>query len=150
MHHLAEVLLRRWHGLLGLARQSPAAWHEERLREERVELENAASAVERLSETSDVFFSISRARYDGYPVEELPHLASRRHVLVYGYMLAKFTLRWAFYRTAAFLCGVPPVREVINPAKDHKIDGVAARHHIDPVPFKRVCRRLRRVWPLLP
>jgi hypothetical protein len=68
-------------------------------------------------------------------------------------MLAKYTLRWKFYRTAAILCSAPHydlVREVVNPSKDHKLDEVASRHQIDPVEFERVGRQLRRVWPLLP
>jgi hypothetical protein len=73
--------------------------------------------------------------------------------MVYAYMLAKYTLRWKFYRTTAILCNAPHydlVREVVNPSKDHKLDEVASRHQIDPVEFERVGRRLRRVWPLLP
>jgi hypothetical protein len=68
-------------------------------------------------------------------------------------MLAKFTLRWKFYRTAAVICNAPNydiVREVVNPNKDQKIEEVASRHQIDAVEFKRVCRQLRQVWPLLP
>ena len=42
------------------------------------------------------------------------------------------------------------VREVVNPSKDYKLDEVASRHQIDPVQFKQVGGRLRRVWPLLP
>jgi hypothetical protein len=68
-------------------------------------------------------------------------------------MLAKYTLRWKFYRTAAILCNIHHydiVREVVNPSKDHKLDEVASRYQIDPVEFKRVGCQLRRVWPLLP
>lgn len=42
------------------------------------------------------------------------------------------------------------VREVVNPAKDRKLEEVAARHQIDPAEFKRMGRKLRKVWPLLP
>jgi hypothetical protein len=51
------------------------------------------------------------------------------------------------------LCRAPRydlVCGVVNPSKDHKLDEVASRHQVDPVEFKRVGRRLRRVWPLLP
>lgn len=68
-------------------------------------------------------------------------------------MIGKFTLRWGFYRTAGLLCGVPrsrPICEVVNPAKVSKLDAVASRHPVDPVKFRRVAIRLRRVWPLLP
>src|SRR5262249_36418261 len=132
-----DALLRRWHRMLGLSRQSPPSWYRNRLREELRERRTAGTTFWRkLGETSDVFFSISRARYDGFPVRQLPPFAASRHGLVYGYMLAKYTLRWKFYRTAAMLCDTPRhgwVREVVNPSKDHKLDEVAARHQIDPV-----------------
>ena len=54
---------------------------------------------------------------------------------------------------AALLSGAPDaatVREVVNPAKDSKLDEVAVRHGIDLAVFRRVGRRLRCVWPLLP
>lgn len=51
----------------------------------------------------------------------------------------------------ALLCGAPAaVREVVNPAKDGKLDEVAVRHGINLVAFRRVGRTLRCVWPLLP
>ncbi|OTB11314.1 hypothetical protein K445DRAFT_307234 [Daldinia sp. EC12] len=149
---IAKKILRQWHKLLGLRRQTPLSWHRDRLREELQERRDATRPLEKLSETADVFFSISRAKYDGFPVRTLPHF-SVSHVLVYAYMLAKYTSRWAFYRVAAFLCGAPNygiVREVVNPAKDNKLDEVASRHHIDQREFKRIGRRLRRVWPLFP
>ncbi|KAI9677175.1 MAG: hypothetical protein M1829_002749 [Trizodia sp. TS-e1964] len=140
--------------MLGLARQSPPSWYRARLREELQERRTATTPWQKLSETSDVLFSISRAQFDGFPLRRLPPFDPARHFPVYAYMLAKYTLRWQFYRTAAAFCNNAPhydlVREVVNPAKDHKLEEVAARHHIDPVEFKRVGKRLRRVWPLLP
>ncbi|OCL13445.1 hypothetical protein AOQ84DRAFT_415280 [Glonium stellatum] len=153
MRLTGDTLLRRWYGMLGLSRQSPPSWYRDRLREELRERRIAKTPWQKLSETSDVFFSISRARYDGFPIQKLPPFVASRHVLVYAYMLAKYTSRWKFYRTAAILCNAPHyglVREVVNPSKDHKLDEVASRHQIDPVEFKRVGRQLRRVWPLLP
>ncbi|KAI0431300.1 hypothetical protein F5Y09DRAFT_355095 [Xylaria sp. FL1042] len=148
----SKTILYRWHKLLSLPRQSSSAWHRNRLREELAEYRAARSPLERLSETADVFFSLSRATYDGFPVHKLPRFAMR-HIPVYGYMLAKFTSRWLFYRALAFLCGAPyhvAVREVVNPDKDHKLDEVALRHHIDRRKFNLVGRRLRRFWPLFP
>ncbi|KAI1807830.1 hypothetical protein F4811DRAFT_549593 [Daldinia bambusicola] len=113
-------LLRPWHKLLGLQRQPRLSWHRARLHEELLERRDAKVALAKLSETADVFFAMSRAQHDGFPVRTLPRFAAR-HVLVYAYMLAKYTSRWAFYRVAAFLCGAPGrgvVREVANPAKD--------------------------------
>lgn len=81
---------------------------------------------------------------------------------MYIYMVAKFTLRWGFYRVAAGCCkrktkgleggkgGDRDVREVVNPGKDGKLDAVASRHGIDKEEFRKIARRLRWVWPLLP
>ncbi|KAH9203364.1 hypothetical protein DL95DRAFT_154077 [Leptodontidium sp. 2 PMI_412] len=153
MRHLGELLLRQWHKMLGLSLQSPRSWYRDRLREELRERREANTSLQKLSETSDVFPSISRARCDGFPVRELPRFTASRHVLVYAYMLVKYNSRWKFYRTVATLCNAPhysQVREVVNPSKDHKLEEVARRHQIDPVKFRRISSRLRRVWPLPP
>ncbi len=138
--------------MLGLPRQSAPSWHRNRLREELRERRTAKTCWQKLSETSDVFFSISRARYDDYPIRKLPAFVALRHFLVYAYMMAKYTLQWKFYRTVAMLCRPPdyPVREVVNPSRDHKLHDVASRHQINSIKFERVARRLRNVWPLLP
>ena len=148
-----DALLKRWHRMLGLSRQTPPSWYKDRLREELREYRLAKTPCQKISEASDVFFSSIRAQYDGFPVRRLPHFTTSRHVLVYAYMLAKFTLRWKFYRIAAILCNAPRpdlVREVVNPSKDQKLEQVASRHQIDPAKFKGVGRRLRQIWPLLP
>ncbi|KAH8165604.1 hypothetical protein CIB48_g2646 [Xylaria polymorpha] len=147
-----EFMLHQWHRLLNLPRQSQSSWHKDRFCEELEEFDNAQSWLERVSEASDVFFVISRARYDGFPIADLPSLQPS-HIHIYGYMLAKFTSRWAFYRALAFLCrghSHSAVREVVNPTKDDKLETVARRHQIDPEKFKSTGRRLRRVWPLFP
>lgn len=151
MKLICTKFLRRWHGILNLTRQKPS-WYGDRLLEERTEVGEANTFIEKLSETSDIYFTIIRANYDGYAVEELPPMTYHQ-LPVYAYMLGKFTSRWTFYRTAAYLCDAPQyhlVSEVINPKKDHKLDEVASRHQIDPARFKRISRRLRRVWPLFP
>jgi hypothetical protein len=153
VHSTIENILRLWHRRLALTRQTKSSWHRDRLREELKERRHAGSYWKRLSETSDVLFSISRARHDGHPIRALPPVLSPCYFPAYGYMLAKFSSRWMFYRTAAALCKAPHVGrvcEVVNPSKDEKLVVVACRHQIDPVLFKRVAGRLRRVWPLLP
>ena len=153
MRPMGDVILKRWHKMLGLSRQSPPSWYRDRLQEELRERRNAKTRWQKLSEASDVFFSSTRARYDGFPVRKLPPFVTSRHLLVYAYMLAKFTSRWKFYRTAAIICNTPhydTVREVVNPSKDQKLEEVASHHQIDPVEFRRVGRQLRKVWPLLP
>ncbi|KAF2449015.1 hypothetical protein P171DRAFT_222827 [Karstenula rhodostoma CBS 690.94] len=148
----STLLLRRWHIMLGLPRQSPTRWYRDRLREELCERRAATTYLQKLSETSDVLFSISRALHDGFPMRQLPAL-SLRNAPAYLYMLAKYTSRWKFYRVAAKLCDAPrreSIREVINPDKDHKLLEVALRHDIDPVAFKVAAGKLQRFWPLLP
>jgi hypothetical protein len=147
-----NAFLREWHRKLGLPRQSPLSWYRDRLREELLERRTAKTSWRKLGETSDVLFSISRARFDGFPIRHLPPFTSR-YVLVYAYMVVKYTLRWKFYQTTARLCHAPnysSVREVVNPDKDYKLEEVALRHQIEAERFKRVGRRLRLVWPLLP
>lgn len=152
MNSARDAVLARWHRMLALAPHE-RTWYRDRLREELQEQRRAVRCIHRLSETSDVLFSISRARHDGFPICSLPPLAASQHSLVYAYMLAKYTSRWGFYRTAAFLCDAShyrSVREVVNPNKDEKLVAVACRHGMDPTRFTRVGRVLRRVWPLLP
>ena len=147
------LFLKRWHKMLNLSPQSPSSWYRDRLREELAEHRIATTPWQKLSEASDVFFSISRAQYDGFPVRNLPPFVSFRHSFVYTYMVIKYTLRWKFYRRAAIMCKAShydSVREVVNPSKDRKLEEVASRHQIDPAEFKKVGRRLRKVWPLLP
>jgi hypothetical protein len=144
--------LQGWHKLLGLRRQVSPEWHRARLTEEKAELIEATGLIDRMSEGSDVIFAISRAHHDGFLMnEQLPPLGRNLHL--YLYMLGKFTMRWAFYRTAAWLSGAPDVngvREVINPKKDYKLVEVAGRHDIDVDKFKTIAVRLRTVFPLLP
>ncbi|KAF9737006.1 hypothetical protein PMIN06_004140 [Paraphaeosphaeria minitans] len=145
-------LLRRWHRMLGLPRQSPPRWYRDRLQEELCERRAATTYWRKLSETSDVLFSMSRALHDGFPIRRPPTL-SLRNAPAYLYMLIKYTLRWKFYRVAAGLCDAPrreSISEVINPEKDHKLLEVALRHNIDPIAFKVAAGRLRLFWPLLP
>ncbi|KAF2844497.1 hypothetical protein T440DRAFT_494065 [Plenodomus tracheiphilus IPT5] len=125
------MILHRWIGVLKLAQQSPPSWYRSRLREELQERRIANPGWQRLSESSDVF----------------------HNSLAYACMVAKYTSRWMFHRTAARFCGSADhhmVCEVINPAKDHKLEEVALRHVINPLLFGKTCCRLRRVWPLLP
>lgn len=146
-------ILKWWHKELGLARQSPPSWYRKRLQEELQERRNAKTWLRKLSETSDVFFSISRAHYDGYPVRRLPSFGVVRHLPIYAYMLVKYTSRWRFYRTVAVLCNAPRndlVREVVNPDRDQKLEEVALRYQLDPIKFREVGCHVRRAWPLFP
>lgn len=151
MHHTIQRALLRWHGLLGLPRH-PKLWYKARLREEICERRLATTPLQKLSETADVFYIMSRAQHDGFTLRKSPDFTIA-HLVVYVYLLSKYTSRWQFYRTAAFFCNHPDlvsIREVVNPSKDQKVQEVARRHGIDPIHFTRICRRLRVIWPLLP
>ncbi len=149
---MQSLLLRRWHGFLRLPRQRPS-WYRERLREELLERHEALTPLHKLSETADVFYILSRAIHDGYPLQSEPPCPQKPQILIYAYMITKYTSRWLFYRVAARACrsaNASQVREVINPAKKHKVGEVASRHGLDRCEFERVCSQLRRFWPLLP
>ena len=149
MSTFTTSFLRWWLQRLNLPKQSPPAWYRDRLREELKERRAATTSLRRLSETADVYFTCSRAEYDGFPLRKLPPCSA----LASAYMVGKFTSRWMFYRLLALSCRClehGSVREVVNPGKDSKLREVAMRHQIDCSRFMTVGRRLRRVWPLLP
>ncbi|KAI5920299.1 hypothetical protein F4810DRAFT_713653 [Camillea tinctor] len=149
---LIHWLIHHWHSWLDLP-QHPSIWYHERLREEiqeRVEAQ-AQGGIAFLSETADVYYTISRASHNGYQITPVPFVfRARAHALPYLYMVAKFTSRCAFYRVASRLAGGAGVREVVNPLKAAKRHEVAMRHGMDPARFQRVCRRLLKVWPIFP
>lgn len=148
---MASRFIQCWVGLLGLKRQVPRSWHVDRLREEKQELQEAVTLLEKLSEASDVLFSISRAQYDGFYIQPLPSLSDPKYTLAYLYMLSKFSSRCLFYITVSILFRAPhTVREVVNPTKIDKLHQVAIRHQLDPVQFTQMCQKLLRLWPLLP
>ncbi|KAJ5244574.1 hypothetical protein N7489_004670 [Penicillium chrysogenum] len=150
---LGQATLRLWLKSLNLPRQPQASWHRDRLREELQELRLAKTHFSRLSEASDVIFSITRAQYDGFASRRIPSLSGYQMAPIYVYMLAKFTSRWFFFKVAALICKEKhwnSIHEVVNPSKDEKVASVACRHIMDPEIFQRVSRGLRRVWPLLP
>ncbi|EXU96518.1 phosphoribosyl transferase domain protein [Metarhizium robertsii] len=100
------------------------------LLEEVIERHATRTTLQRLSETSDVFYILGRAQCDGYPL--------RRP-------------RRVFYRTAAFSCGSGSwrrVREVVNPHRDFKIQEVTSRHAVDLSNFKRVYAKAQIVTRL--
>lgn len=152
MSCLGRRTLRWWFTMLSLRRQSPGSRHRDRLREELCERRHAETSWQKLSETSDVLFSITRAQYDGFPTRNPSCLYSLHLSPIYMYMVAKYTSRWSFFEAAALFCNARHwnlVHEVVNPSKDHKLIEVATRHDIDHTEFQRVSRQLR-IWPLLP
>ncbi|KAJ5219513.1 hypothetical protein N7468_008717 [Penicillium chermesinum] len=152
MHSVVQASLRLWLKSLNLPRQPKASWHRDRLREELQELRLAKTHFSKLSEASDVIFSITRAQHDGFASRRIP-FSGYQIAPICIYMLAKFTSRWFFFKVATLICMEKrwnSIREVVNPSKDEKVASVACRHQIDPEKFQRVSRGLRRVWPLLP
>lgn len=97
---MQRLLLLRWHMFLHLPRQRPS-WYRERLREELLERREAPTSLQKLSETADVFYVLSRAMHDGYPLQSVPPFKPIRHILIYAYMVSKYTSTWLFYRVAA-------------------------------------------------
>lgn len=147
------TLLKPWFRLLDLPRGHPASWHQALLDGEMQEVREATSFIAKVSESSDVLFTICRAHSDGQPIARAACPPGLWNATVFAYMLGKFTSRWAFYRVAAAWCGEGKwrrVRDVTNPAKGSKVRMVAERGGIDPDLFERVCWRLRWVWPLFP
>ncbi|GKZ21541.1 hypothetical protein AbraIFM66951_006723 [Aspergillus brasiliensis] len=150
---MSNQFRRKWHTFLNLPRQSNISWHKNRLSEELLERRKATTPLTRLSETSDILFTLSRAQYDGFPLPFRPSWSWTFNALASGYMLGKFTSRWWFYRVAAYYAGKHDwraVREVVNPRKGAKLDEVAGRHGMDKGNFGRVGRRLLWVFPVLP
>lgn len=78
--------------MLGLSSQSPPSCYHDRLREELRERRATTTHWERLSETSDVFFSISHALHGGSLVRRLPAFCRWRNLPVYVYMVARYIL----------------------------------------------------------
>jgi hypothetical protein len=153
MHSVGQTTLRLWLKMLNLPRQTQASWHRDRLREELQELRLAKTTLSRLSEASDVLFSLTRAQHDGFALRQIPSLSGYQIGPICVYMLAKFTSRWFFFKVADCVCKKKQwssIREVVNPSKDEKVASVAFRHRIDPKEFQRISRGLRRIWPLFP
>ncbi|CAG8127488.1 unnamed protein product [Penicillium nalgiovense] len=145
--------LRWWFTMLNLQRQPLASWHRARLREELRESRLAETSWQKLSETSDVLFSITRAHYYGFLIQNPSCLAGLNSSPIYMYMLAKYTSRWSFFKAAALFCNAQHwklVHELVNPDKDHKLTEVASRHGINEKDFRQVSHQLRRIWPLFP
>ncbi|KAG9232900.1 hypothetical protein BJ875DRAFT_379762 [Amylocarpus encephaloides] len=145
-------LLRLWFRMLDLPRFPNPTWHRQRLIEELKEVEEAPTQIYKLSESSDIQFNIYRAEYEGLPIQEMPRFTLPfPSPVVHAYMLAKFTSRWTFYRTAAYFANAPhSVHEVINPSKDEKLNQVASRHGMNSEGFRKVTHNILRFCVLFP
>lgn len=106
MRSAREAPLRFRYGKLRLPPQSTPSWYRDRLREELQERRLAKTPWQKLSETSDVLFAITRARYDGIlaTAPKPPFIFAPRYMFVYTYMVAKYTSRWMFYGCHSLQC----------------------------------------------
>ena len=125
------------------------AWHEADIADELAEYEKAQGFIERWSELSDIVYTYTRARWSDHVGLALP-LSLRQFFFGSLYMFPKYTLRWLFFRRAGRKSGARRiVREVRNPAKAEKLNGIARIYGIDEAIFRDVCERQQRWWPLL-
>ena len=144
-----DALLRRWHEMLNLSRQSSSFWYRNRIRKKLRKRRIATTFWQKFNEISNVFFFINRIQYDEFSIRKLFFFVVIDHVFVYVYMLTKFILRWNFFRTIviifnAFHCNL--MREIMNFNKNQKFEKVALRHQIDSMKFRRIDCLLRQIW----
>jgi hypothetical protein len=140
-------LLFLWHNLLKMPKQD-RAWHVQDMADEMAELKEARTFIERWSETSDVVYTYTRARWSGHTVE----LPIGYGAFLWGllYMFPKYTLRWMFYRIVGRRTDPgAKLTEVRNPRKIEKLRTIAQRYQLDPVRFEEEAKKLLRWWPLL-
>ncbi|KAI6308988.1 hypothetical protein MCOR29_009064 [Pyricularia oryzae] len=119
--HCRNTALHCWHAFLSLTHQVPVSWHSARLREKLVERRAAVTSISRSVERGLTYTASKVYIFIAVPIGVLL------------YIVAKFSLRWAFYRIVAFASGargrkLKDVREVVNPRKTGKVDEVAGRH----------------------
>ena len=141
-------MLNIWHNWLDMEKHD-RAWYVRDIEDEYEELTEAESWLEKWSELSDVVYTVSRARWNGYELES--PLTTIQKVVGVKYMIPKYSLRWLFFYRAGKKCGsVQKVTEVCNPKKVHKLHSIADLYDINPNDFTEVCQRQLKYWPLLP
>lgn len=142
------MIFKVWHNLLGMEKHD-RAWHEADIADELAEYEKAQGFIERWSELADIVYTYTRARWSGH-ARLASSLSSLQFFFGSLYMFPKYTLRWLFFRRAGRKSGAREiVREVRNPAKTEKLNGIASMYGIDEATFRDVCERQQRWWPLL-
>jgi hypothetical protein len=124
-------------------------WHRNDIKAELGELRLAEGRLSRVSELSDVLYTSSRAAHNGFETHVMRFFRQRPWLLgaLALYMIPKYSSRWILYRAAAY---PSKINEVRNPWKDIKLYEIAEKGNIDKERFVIRCRKLRRVWPLLP
>ena len=143
------MLISWWHSLLDMEKHE-LEWHIKDVEDELSELTEAKSIVEKVSERSDVVYTVTRAWWGGHKSLRFP-LSKPEFLVGLIYMFPKYTLRWLFY----YYIGKSfdrkiKITEVRNPKKIYKLKIIAKKYNLDENEFvKRVSIRLKR-WIFLP
>lgn len=144
---MKHITYKQWHNLLDMPKKDEQ-WHKEDIADEYTELDEARGPINRWSEYSDVVYTVTRARWDGYDFAS----PLSKGLFLYGslYMFPKYTLRYLFFRQAGKkLRSSRPLHEVRNPKKTHKLHHIASKYDLDPAKFAAICEKQLRYWPLL-
>jgi len=140
------MIIRLWHNWLDMKKHD-RAWHEQDMKDEMAEYNEAAGLIERWSELCDVVYTCTRAHWGGFGDLKYPYA---RWTFFVGliYMFPKYTLRWLFFRRVGRQFG-KVIHEVRNPQKVKKLCMIAERNDIDPKDFQNACKRLMKYWIFL-
>ena len=142
------ITCKLWHDALAMPKYS-REWHEQDIKEEYEELQEAERFIDRWSEYSDVVYTLTRSRWSGFKDLQSP-LTNTQCIFGTIYMFPKYTLRYWFYKSAARKAGCKKnVTEIRNPKKVHKLREIANRYEMDADTFTDVCEKQLRYWPLL-
>lgn len=137
-----------WHDALDMVKFD-AEWHRQDMADEFLELQEAEGLIATWSELSDVAYTYGRSKWTGHDTA-LP-ISKPKYYIGLIYMYPKYTLRYAFFRSAGKKAGATTkLREVRNPRKTHKLHTIAERYNIDKDEFQKICESQLRYWPLLP
>lgn len=141
------IIFRLWHNLLGMNSKN-LEWHEQDVLDELNEYKEAKTISNKWSELSDVVYTVTRARWDGYGIE-FP-ISKSKVIIGAIYMFPKITGRWLFFYRAGKKAGSKKrVTEVRNPIKVHKLHHIAEKYELNSVQFEKICKRQLKYWPLL-
>jgi hypothetical protein len=142
------VIYNAWHTKLDMPKYD-LDWHKQDIQDEYEELLEEKGFINRWSETSDIVYTYTRAKWSGHTELEFP---LNKFQFIWGsiYMFPKYTLRWKLFRKAAQK--IDPnsnITEVRNPKKIHKLDEIAERNNLDKDLFKKEVGRLLKKSILL-
>lgn len=142
-----KLVFRPWHNWLDMPHKNKE-WHVDDVADEYQEWIEAKGFIDHWSELSDIVYTVTRARWNGY---DFDFPISGLYVLIGTlYMLPKYTSRWLFYyQVGRKLSSSQKVTEVRNPIKLEKLHHIARKYDLDQDLFAQTCRRQLKYWPLL-